>query len=199
MKKVTFYFSLLSPWVYMAGPRLHQIVAQSQASIVYRPVDLLRMFKDTGGAPLAKLHPSRRAYRSVERQRWAAFLGMTIKDQPRHHPVDERSAACLVLAAEQSGQEVWPLAQAILEGVWVHDLDISDVATLAGIADRAGYDGKALCAKAGEPRYSALFDANTQEALQAGVFGVPSFVVDGELFFGQDRLDFVQRSLLDQQ
>lgn len=196
MKTLTFYFSLLSPWVYMAGPRLHELAAETGTRIVYRPIDLPRVFRETGGAPLAGLHPSRRAYRAVERRRWARYLDMPIKEQPRHHPVDETRAACAVLAAERAGLAVWPLAQAILAGVWVRDLDISDAGTLACIADEAGYPGRALVAEGGTAPCRDLFEAHTQEALAQGVFGVPSFVIDGELFFGQDRLDFVRRALV---
>ena len=199
MKTVTFYFSLLSPWVYMAGPRLHEIAAAEGARIVYRPIDLLRVFKETGGAPLAQLHPSRRVYRGVERTRWARHLGMTLSDQPRHHPVDESLAACMVLAAEAMGQPPWPLAQAILAGVWVRDLDISDPATLVRIADELGHDGAGLLIRANEAPYRAMFERYTQQALERGVFGVPSFVIGDELFFGQDRLDFVRQSLCEQE
>ncbi|MFW7345491.1 MAG: 2-hydroxychromene-2-carboxylate isomerase [Pigmentiphaga sp.] len=196
MKTLTFYFSLLSPWVYLAGPRLHELAAETGTHIVYRPIDLLRVFRETGGAPLAGLHPSRRAYRGVERTRWARHLGMPINDQPRHHPVDESLAACSVLAAERAGLPVWPLAQAILAGVWVRDLDISDPETLVRIADEAGYPGRALVAEGGGPSCRGLFEDHTREALANGIFGVPSFVIDGELFFGQDRLDFVRRALV---
>ncbi|MDX3907055.1 MAG: 2-hydroxychromene-2-carboxylate isomerase [Pigmentiphaga sp.] len=195
MKSLTFYFSLLSPWVYMAGPRLHALAAEADARIIYRPIDLLRVFRETGGAPLASLHPSRRAYRAVERRRWAAHLGMPISEQPRHHPVDETHAACTVLAAERADQPVWPLAQAILAGVWVRDLDISDPGTLVDIADEAGYPGRELVAAGESAACRELFERHTREALDQGVFGVPGFIIDGELFFGQDRLDFVRRAL----
>ncbi|VCU68072.1 2-hydroxychromene-2-carboxylate isomerase [Pigmentiphaga humi] len=196
-KTVTFYFSLLSPWVYMAGPRLHEIAQQAHANVAYRPIDLLRVFRETGGTPLAALSPARREYRAVERRRWSRYLGMPISEQPRHHPVDESLAAGTVLAAERAGLPPWPLAQAVLAGVWVRDLDISDPAALARIADEAGYPGKELVADGAGAECQASFDAHTRKALAGGIFGVPSFVVDGELFFGQDRLDFVRRALTD--
>lgn len=195
MKRLTFYFSLLSPWVYMAGPRLHEIAAQTGTEIVYRPIDLLRVFRETGGTPLARLHDSRRAYRQAERRRWAAYLDMPVNDRPAHHPVDETAAACFVLAAQAAGQAVWPLAHALLAAVWVRDLDIADPAQLERIANEAGYDGAALRAAHADPRYREQFERTTQEAIELGVFGVPTFIIAGEIFFGQDRLDFVRRSL----
>ncbi|MBS0339095.1 MAG: 2-hydroxychromene-2-carboxylate isomerase [Proteobacteria bacterium] len=193
---VTFYFSLLSPWVYFGGPRFQKIVAGTGATAIYKPIDVLRVFRETAGAPLGQLHPSRQAYRARERERWAQLLDMPVSAKPRFHPADESLAARMVIALDaQDHAAAWPLAQAILAAVWVRDLDIADPATLAQLASEQGMDGKALLAKAQEPATLQTFTANTDEALAAGVFGVPSFVVGSELFFGQDRLDFVERAL----
>jgi 2-hydroxychromene-2-carboxylate isomerase len=192
---ITFWFSLLSPWVYFAGPRLHAIAARHGARIDYRPIDLLRVFRETGGTPLAQLSPARREHRRLERARWSAFLGMPISAQPRHHPVPERGAACCVMAAADAGHAPWPLAQALLEAVWRRDLDISDRDTVATIAAESGLDAVAMRTAFDDPALGARFDAQTEAAMAAGIFGVPSFVVNGEMFFGQDRLDFVDRAL----
>ncbi|WP_137922244.1 2-hydroxychromene-2-carboxylate isomerase [Hydrogenophaga sp. 2FB] len=196
-KTVTFYFSVLSPWVYFGGPRFHEIARDTNATVVYRPIDLLRVFRETGGTPLAAMSPARQAFRARERERWSAWLNMPVNAKPAHHPVDESLAAQLLMAAEDAhgGAVVWPLAQRMLAGVWVHDLDISKEATLAQIAREQGLDADALLALAATPAMRARFNANTTEAMAAGVFGVPSFVVDGDLHFGQDRLDFVERAL----
>lgn len=192
---ITFYFSLLSPWVYFAGPRLHAIAARHGAAIDYRPVDLLRIFRETGGTPLAALPAARRAYRRLERDRWSALLGMPLSAQPRHHPVPERGAACCVMAAASLGHEPWPLANAFLEAVWRQDRDISDPDTAVAIAAAQGLDAAAMRAAFHDPALAAGFDAATTAAMADGIFGVPSFVLRGEIFFGQDRLDFVERAL----
>ncbi|MGE0349501.1 2-hydroxychromene-2-carboxylate isomerase [Hydrogenophaga sp.] len=196
-KTVTFFFSVLSPWVYFGGPRFHAIARATGATVAYRPIDLLRVFRETGGTPLAAMSPARQAFRARERERWSAWLAMPVNARPAHHPVDESLAAQLLMAAEDArGSEVvWPLAQRMLAGVWVHDLDISREATLAQIAREQGLDADRLLADAATLSMRARFDANTTEAMAAGVFGVPSFVVDGDLHFGQDRLDFVERAL----
>lgn len=196
-KQVTFYFSLLSPWVYFSGPRCQELVQRTGATVAYRPIDLFHIFRETGGTPLKDLHPSRKAYRALERRRWATLLGMPVSEQPRHHPVDESPAARLLIAwqATDARASVWPLAQSILAGVWVEDLNIADPATLVALAARHGLDGKALMQRADQPDIRQTYETHTREAMAAGVFGVPSFVVDGELFFGQDRLDFVERAL----
>jgi 2-hydroxychromene-2-carboxylate isomerase len=195
IRSITFFFSVLSPWVYFSGPRFHAIAERAKARIEYRPIDLLRVLRDTGGQPLAQMHPSRREYRRIERERWSRSLGMPVSEKPKHHPVDESTAACMLLAAEATGRPLWPLAQAFLESVWVRDLDISDPATLERVAEERGYAGSALLAAAGTAEIHERFEACTAEALARGVFGVPTFIVDGERFFGQDRLDFVARAL----
>lgn len=194
---VTFYFSVLSPWVYLGGPRFHAIVRATGAKVVYRPIDLKRVFRETGGTLLAGLHPSRQALRARERERWAAWLGMPISAKPAHHPVDESLAAQLLLTVQRAHGDVamWSLAEALLAGVWVHDRDISDRETLAAMLRQRGFDDAQLLETAETPQARLEFEQSTDEALAAGVFGVPSFVIDGDLHFGQDRLDFVERAL----
>ncbi|MBP7565680.1 MAG: 2-hydroxychromene-2-carboxylate isomerase [Burkholderiaceae bacterium] len=196
-RRVDFYFSVLSPWVYFSGPRFHVIARETDAQVIYHPIDLLRVFRETGGTPLAGLHPSRQAFRARERERWSRWLDMPISPKPAHHPVDESLAAQMLLAAQdQHGPAtVWPLANALLEAVWRHDQDISERVTLLQIASRQGLDAPALLRAADAPEVRERFDADTQRAMAAGVFGVPSFVIDGDLHFGQDRLDFVERAL----
>jgi len=196
-KEVTFYFSLLSPWVYFSGPRFQEIRRRTGALVAYRPVDLFRVFRETGGTPLKDLHPSRKRYRALERARWSNLLGMPISDVPKFHPVDEAPAASLILAWQDKDPEaeVWPLAQDILTAIWVEDRNIADPRTLIEIAARHDLDGAALLARGREPDIAARFAGNTEDALAKGIFGVPSFVIDDEIFFGQDRLDFVMRAL----
>jgi carboxymethylenebutenolidase len=196
-RDVVFYFSVLSPWVYFAGPRFHDIARAAGARIAYRPIDLMRVFRETGGTPLAGLHPTRQAHRARERERWSQHLGMPIRAKPAHHPVDESLAAQMLLVAQDrhGAGTVWPFAQALLEAVWRHDQDISARATLLAIADGLGLGGQQLMRAADTPQMRARFEDGTTEAMAAGVFGVPTFAVDGDLFFGQDRLDFVERAL----
>ena len=199
-RSVTFYFSVLSPWVYFGGPRFHDIVRGTGANVVYRPIDLLRVFRETGGTPLAGLHPSRQAFRARERERWAAWLDMPINAKPAHHPVDESLAAQLLLTVQHAhgSAAVWPLAQSMLASVWVHDRDISNPTVLTGLLRERGFDdaaANALMTEAATPAARQRFEACTEEALAAGIFGVPSCVIDGDLHFGQDRLDFVERAL----
>jgi len=194
---VTFHFSLLSPWVYFAGPQFQLVLARTGARADYRPLDVLRLFRESGGTPLSSLPEARRAYRAAERRRWARRLHMPISETPRHHPVDDTAAAGLLIALSREDWEdgrLWSVAQAFLEGVWCRELDISDPATVVGIATEHGVPEAALDFAFSQEAQAAV-GANTDQALAAGVFGVPSFVIGDELFFGQDRLDFVEEAL----
>lgn len=194
-KRVDVYYSLASPWTYLGWRRFRDIVARTGAEATYKPVSLARVFPVSGGLPLPKRAPQRQAYRMMELKRWSAHLGIPINFEPRHFPVDEGLAARMVIAHRQRGGDPAPLSGAILAAVWAEERDIADPATLRAIAAAEGLDGAALLAAAEDEAARAAYAADTEEAIERGVFGAPTFIVDGELFWGQDRLDFVERAL----
>ena len=153
------------------------------------------IFPVSGGLPLAKRAPQRQAYRLMELRRWSAHLNAPINLEPRHFPVDEGLAARTVIAHRERGGDPAPLSGAILAAVWVHERNIADPETLRAIADEQGLDGAALLAAAEAVEVAAAYAADTRAAIERGVFGAPTFVVGDELFWGQDRLDFVERAL----
>ena len=120
---------------------------------------------------------------------------MPIRLQPAHYPVDREPSSRLVLAAREHGLDALALSQAVLRAIWSEDRDIADWVTLQDIARDAGLDGAALIESARHPRMHARYVQNTQAAIAAGVFGSPTYVVDGERFWGQDRLDFLEERL----
>jgi 2-hydroxychromene-2-carboxylate isomerase len=131
----------------------------------------------------------------AELQRWRDFLDVPLTLEPKYFPVDTIPASQLVVAADTLGHDPGPLAHAILRAVWAEERDIADPATLTAIADAAGFDGKALIAASADDDVRHRFDAFTQEAIDRDVFGSPTYIVNGDLFWGQDRLDFVDRAL----
>ncbi len=195
-KRVDVYYSLASPWTYLGWERFREIVVRTGAEATYKPVAFAEIFPVSGGLPLPKRAPQRQAYRMMELRRWSAHLDAPINLEPRHFPVDEGLAARTVVAHRERGGDPAPLSGAILAAVWVHERNIADPETLRAIADEQGLDGAALVAEAEGEAARATYRADTQEAIERGVFGAPTFVVDGELFWGQDRLDFVERALL---
>jgi 2-hydroxychromene-2-carboxylate isomerase len=194
-KQVTVYYALQSPWTYLGWARLRELVARTGAAAHYRPIQTGPMFAASGTLPLAKRPKQRQAYRLMELRRWRDHLHVPLNIHPRYFPVDESLAARMAIAHGQRGGDVAALSQAMMAAVWAEERDLADRATLLEIAREQGADGPALLETAQDPAVRSEYDANTQMAIEQGVFGVPTFVIDDELFWGQDRLDFVARAL----
>ncbi len=194
-KTVDYYLSLISPWTYLGGPRLDRVVAAAGATVNFKPINLAKVFPATGGLPLAKRAPERQAYRLVELARWRDRLDMPLNLEPKHFPAPEALAASMVVAARRAGADVGRLTNAVLRAVWAEERDIADAETLRAIARENGMDGDALLADAETQAVADAYAADTSEAIGRGVFGVPTYIYGGELFWGQDRLDFLERAL----
>ncbi len=195
-KVIDYYYVLISPWTYLGGPRFTDIAERHGATVNCKPVDLGRIFPVSGGLPLPKRAPQRQAYRLVELERWRDHLGMEINLKPKFFPTSYELAARMVVGAVNAGQgDPMGLSHAILRAIWAEERDIADAATLAKIADDNGMDGTALLAAAEAPDVLAAYEANTDEAIERGVFGAPAYIFNNEMFWGQDRLDFLDRAL----
>lgn len=193
-RSVTVYYALSSPWTYLGWARFREIAERSGARVDHRPIKVGEVFAASGGLPLAQRPRQRQAYRLQELRRWRHHLDLPLNLEPRHFPVDERLAACMVIACGQRGGDVSRLSEAMMRAVWVEDRDIAEPDTLAAIAADQGA-GDDLLAAARAPDIEACYDANTEAAIEHGVFGVPTYIIGDELFWGQDRLDFVERAL----
>lgn len=196
-KTIHYFFAPQSPYVYLGHERLLKLGARYGAMIEPKPFDIGAVFAETGGLPLAKRAPQRQAYRLQELERWSRHLGLPMNLQPKFFPVDQKPASLLLVAArdEKGADQALELATAIVRAVWAEEKNIADPATLEQLAGDAGYDAAALLDASRAPETQRKYDAFTQEALAAGVFGAPWYVVDGQGFWGQDRLDFVERLL----
>ncbi|NNG04497.1 MAG: 2-hydroxychromene-2-carboxylate isomerase [Inquilinus sp.] len=192
---VDYYFSPVSPFTYLGHARFASIAAKHGAAVRVKPMDLGQIFPNSGGLPLPKRAPQRQAYRLVELKRWSAFLDLPLNPQPKHFPVPDAAAARLIVAADAAGADAMGLTGAILRAVWAEERDVSDPATLAAIAGEQGLDAAALTAAADAPEIEQRRQALTQEAVDRQVFGAPTYGIGDELFWGQDRLDFVDRAL----
>lgn len=194
-KTIDYYFALPSPWTYLGGERLIAIAAKTGATIAYKPIDVGRVFGAAGTLHLKDRLKARQAYRLVELRRWRARLGIPLNLEPRYFPVDQRLGACMVVAARQAGHDPGPLANALMRAVWVEDRNIADPAVCEAVAEALGYVGPTLRAAAETVEVQAEFDANTEEAIRRQVFGLPAYVFKDEMFWGQDRLDFLEEAL----
>ncbi|TXI23415.1 MAG: 2-hydroxychromene-2-carboxylate isomerase [Ottowia sp.] len=195
-RTVLYYFAPQSPWSYLGHARLVDLLARSRREVAVLPVDYGRIFPQSGGLPLAKRAPQRQAYRLVELKRFAEHLGLALNPQPRYFPVDATPSARLLTAvAPQDGMAAaLALAGAVLAACWREERDIASDATLAELLEECDLPAERLAESRGADT-QARYDAHTQAAMDAGVFGAPTYVIDGELFWGQDRLDFVARKL----
>jgi carboxymethylenebutenolidase len=194
---VDYYFAPNSPWTYLGHERFAQIAKAAGASINVLPVDLGgKVFPVSGGLPLAKRAPQRQAYRLVELKRFSEHLGQPIVLQPKFFPVNADDAAKLIIAVDMhdGSDAAMRIAGRILRGVWVDERNIADARDLATIVAEEGLPARRLDDSMSQAVH-VRYERDTQRAIDAGVFGAPSYVVDGELFWGQDRLDFLQRRL----
>ena len=196
MANIDYYFGTISPFAYLAGDRLEKIAARHGAAITYKPLDILQLFDRTGGVRPANRHPSRMEYRAQELPRWADHLGMTLNLKPVFWPVNMAPSSYAIIAAQQAGGgDLGGLVQGFLRAVWAEERDISDDAVIRDILGAHGFD-PALADK-GLFIGAETYGRNLEQAVEAGVFGSPFYVVreSGQRFWGQDRLDFLDRHL----
>ncbi|WP_394781418.1 2-hydroxychromene-2-carboxylate isomerase [Undibacterium sp.] len=191
-----YYFAPQSPWSYLGHKRFVELAKKYDVKIDARPFDLGKVFGISGGLPLAKRAPQRQAYRLVEMQRWSEFLGLPMNLQPTFFPVAADPAALMIIAAQLTNgtDAAMSLTQAIMSGVWENQKNIADPDTLVGLALECELDGKALLKSSETASVQAEYDRFTNEATAANVFGAPWFVYQGDSYWGQDRLDFLERA-----
>lgn len=186
---VDYYLSPVSPWTYLGHARFGAMADKAGATVRVKPVDYGVIFPQSGGVPVGKRAPQRQAYRFMELERWRDHLGLPLTLRPKYFPADGNPAARLIHGAPETVR--FALAGDLLKLVWAEEGNIADPATLAAIAARHGVRDAAAAMAAGDAPYAAA----TQEALARGVFGAPTWAIGETLFWGQDRLDFVERAL----
>ena len=196
------FYSLSSPWAYLGGPQLEDIVRRHRARLVLKPYDFQAVVPHTGGIPLKTRPEARRSYHALELARWRDFLGLPLNLAPRHYPTGvaldpdwNKYAGWMVIAAQLRGLDAFVLSHALLRALWVEERDTSQPAVRIAVADENGYDGAALQAAEQSEAVRAAYRTYSDEAIAQGIFGAPIYVLNGERFWGQDRLEFVDRAL----
>jgi 2-hydroxychromene-2-carboxylate isomerase len=194
---IDYYVSLNSPWTHLGAARIEAMAMANNASLRIFPADFGAIFSQSGGLPLPKRAPQRQAYRMMELARWRDHLGIPIHVEPKFFPASEAlSAGCVIALRETVGdQPAIKLAHRILKGLWQEESNPGDPATLAGLISDIGLDPELVMKIGAESRWAERRIADTQAALDRGVFGAPSYVIGNEIFWGQDRLGFVERRL----
>jgi len=194
-RTIDYYFTLGSPWAFLGHKPFLDLAKQTGVTVHYKPVDLGEVFPHTGGLPLPKRHPARQKYRILELQRWREARGVPLKINPKHWPFPATTANRTISAVAQSGGDPGPYTQRAFEGVWVRDEDLSQDATLVALLDECGHDGARMLASAKSDAIGKIYADTATQAVERNVIGSPCYVLDGEVFWGQDRLDLLASAL----
>ena len=193
-ERIDYYFSTISTWAYLGHDAFRAMARRRGAEIVFKPVALSTVFPESGGLPLAKRHPLRQSYRNFEMQRWRARRGVPLEMKPAFFPFDPTLADCAALALADRPDVCGRFASTAMRGVWTNQ-NLADEATVRAHLAAAGADPDATLAAAKSQAVKDAYAAHAREALAAGVFGSPTYVRGGELFWGQDRLDFLEEAI----
>lgn len=193
MAHIDYYFATISPYAYLAGQRLEAIAARHGASIDYKPVDITALVARTGGTPLPQRHESRQSYRLQELRRQAARAGLPINLQPMYFPANGAPSAYAIIAAQAAkakggAGDLGGLVHGVLRACWAEERNIAEDEVVTGLLKAHGFDPG--IAFSGMLMGAETYARNLEDAVAAGVFGSPFYVVDdGERFWGQDRLE----------
>jgi len=194
-RTIDYWFTLASPWAFLGHQAFLDLAKQHGVTVRYRPVDVGEVFPHTGGLPLPKRHPARQRYRILELQRWREARGIPLKLHPKHWPFPAATVNRTIVAVAESGADPGRYTQRAFEGVWVKDEDLAQDATLTALLNECGHDGAAMLAAAKSDTVGAVYAGYAQEAVAANVIGSPCYVLDGEVFWGQDRLALLDSAL----
>lgn len=195
-KTIDYYMSPMSPWAYLGHDRLATIARKHGAQITVKPVDFGKIFSVSGGLPLPKRAPQRQKYRLAELRRWKAFIGIPLTIEPKFFPYDATLASKLIVAATKHGEAAaMRLTGAIMRGCWADERNMADEAQLAECVRAEGLDPAGLIAQAKSPETNVQYEALIEEAIKKDVFGAPTYIYKDELFWGQDRLQFLELAL----
>jgi 2-hydroxychromene-2-carboxylate isomerase len=194
-RTIDYWFTLASPWAFLGHQAFRDLAKREGVAVRYKPVQLAEVFPHTGGLPLPKRHPARQRYRILELQRWREARGIALKLNPKHWPLPIALPDRTIVAVTASGADPGDYVRRAFEAIWVEDRDLKEDAALVALLDAAGHDGNAMLAAAKSEAVGAIYAARAQEAVEANVIGSPCYVLDGEVFWGQDRLGLLESAL----
>lgn len=194
-RRVDYFFATYSPWSYIGHKLFMEIATRHKLKVVYRPMPLVEMFGETGGLPLAKRHPSRQAYRWLELQRWRDKRGLTFKFKPKYWPYKSTLVDHCIIALTLMEHDPNTFATLAYKAVWEKDLNLDDDGIIATLLTASGLKAAEVMSLATSDEAKAIYAQNKIDAIEAGVFGAPSYVIEGEVFWGQDRLELLDDML----
>jgi len=191
MLTIEYYLSVVSPWSYLGHRRFCDIAKENSAEILYLPIDSSILFAKTGGLALKDRSHQRKRYRMQELRRWRSRLELELNLEPQYFPTDSNLASRVIIGAIEAGHDVAELVYELMRTVWVREEDVSETSVVVGAIERSGGSVDDLLAAANHSNVQDIIIENSEQAVSKGVFGVPSYVVGEEVFWGQDRLEFL--------
>ena len=197
MRTIEYYLSVVSPWSYLGHRRFCEIARLHSTQIEYLPIDSSILFAKTGGLALKDRSPQRKRYRMQELQRWRSRLGVELNLEPQYFPTDPNFASCVIIEAINAGHNVTELVYELMRAVWIREEDVSEIPIVMKAVERSIGKMDDLVTNARKSKTQDILVKNTEQAVNKGVFGVPSYVVGEEVFWGQDRLEFLDMFLVD--
>lgn len=200
MDTLEYYFALASPWSYLGNDRLRQIASDHGLIIDPIIIDYDEMFAAAETIPLPNRPRLRKEYRLVELKRWAAFRKVALNPEPKFYrgeveEPNERDGALMVVAAKQAGLDSLQLAHAFSRALWAEERYPFTQDELIDIANSEGFDGGALWTDSRHPDVAEAYERNTKQSIERDVFGMPFYIVNGQRFWGQDRLELLEHQL----
>ena len=193
--KIDYYYTLMSPWAYFGAPRFYDLQKKYRFNINHFPLDILQLFPLSGGEPLGKRAHQRKVYRMMELKRWQKKLNMPINFKPKYFPPEDVSiASCIILSLENESKQN-ELSFALLKQVWVEEKNIGDTVNIREACDNLNLNFDELIKKSSSK--TEYFRSLAEKAASLNVFGSPTYVIRGEIFWGQDRLDLLEEYILE--
>jgi 2-hydroxychromene-2-carboxylate isomerase len=194
-RTIDYYFSLVSPWAYIGHATFMDVARKRGVTVNFKPMSLAQVFPETGGLPLSKRPPARQRYRIFELQRWREKRGVRLNIHPKFWPFDVNAADHFAVAIVASGADPDQFLRNAFPGVWADDKNLADESVLVALADGVGLPGKQLLEQSKSDKVKAKYQDNVKDALKIEAFGSPCYVLDGEVFWGQDRIEILDEAL----
>ena len=197
MIKVDYFMSHGSPWTFLGHNRINNIVKQFNVQLNMYPVNYGEIFPVSGGLPVFKRPLQRQKIRLQELKRWAEFLKINLIPEPKYFPSKSLFPSLLIIAAKKmKTNKDFELASNIMNALWVEELHVDDENTLKNIMDKLELDSEVLLSFAKSQECENIFKEYTKIAIEKNVFGAPTYIIEDQVYWGQDRLDFIERHLL---
>jgi 2-hydroxychromene-2-carboxylate isomerase len=192
---IDYYFMCTSPFAYLGHEALHALAARHDATINYKPISIMGVWANSGSVPPAQRTPVRQRYRRIELQRISDIRGLPLNLEPKFFPVDPFLSSCVILALLSDGKDPAGFIGRAHRGVWANDENIADADQLAAYLTAEGHDALPILERAGSGEAAMIIERNTQDAVAADAIGAPVYVYNGEPFWGQDRLDYLDHAI----